>query len=454
MKKFSAVVLSAVLLFSSVIFCVNANGGESARGAELKPFYSLQTKSSREMLSAPEKEIFDAVSCCEPGKTELIFSTLLGESITYELFSSINLERLFFAVLKDCPHLFWIEGMSLTYENLCDNNSNGVFDIGDTVTAKLSLPRNTAYDSVFDTYSYIASVVASKDFSLCNTRFELLLAVHDFVADSISLNDAAEGDECVSNEANDPAHNVVGALYGGFAACEGYAKAFKLFCDYLKIPCVTLNDGEHMWNGVLMDDGNWYFVDVSGDDIDDERSYGCFLVGTDSPDALNPESIFCETHAVLSDSATPEIVFSGEAYAVPASGAYSGFSSTVNSNADNNTRLFKRSVYQKEEPIYFNGIAVNFDFNATGDKFTVRSGASFSDEEWTLVLLGDVNGDGVCDSADYTLLKTRVLSGESGLVNGAFDAAGDMNCDGFLDVIDISMLERCVSGANRNIEIG
>ena len=98
-------------------------------------------------------------------------------------------------------------------------------------------------------------------------------------------------------------------------------------------------------------------------------------------------------------------------------------------------------------------MAVNAEFNATGDKFTVKSGASFANEEWTLVLLGDVNGDGVCDSTDYTLLRTRVLSGESGFVNGIFDMAGDMNCDGYLDVLDMMMLERCVSGSNRNIEV-
>ena len=28
-----------------------------------------------------------------------------------------------------------------------------------------------------------------------------------------------------------------------------------------------------------------------------------------------------------------------------------------------------------------------------------------------------------------------------------------MNCDGYLDVLDMMMLERCVSGSNRNIEV-
>ena len=146
------------------------------------------------MLTSPEKEIFDAVAALEAGAAEVTLSSISGEDITYEVFSSINLERLFYAVLMDCPHLFWIVGISITYENLRVNNSNGVFDSGDTAALKLSLPRNTVYDSVENIYSYIASTVAAQNFSQYNTRYELLLAVHDLVADAVSLDSAAEND--------------------------------------------------------------------------------------------------------------------------------------------------------------------------------------------------------------------------------------------------------------------
>lgn len=452
MKRISAVLLALIMICASFGFFAYGSVGETAQNGGLKPFYSLQTVSSRDMLTSSEKEIFDAVTALEAGAAEVTLSSISGEDITYEVFPSINLERLFYAVLMDCPHLFWIEGMSITYENLRDNNSNGVFDSGDTAALKLSLPRNTVYDSVENIYSYIASTVAAQNFSQYNTRYELLLAVHDLVADAVSLDSAAENDESVSNEVNDRAHNVVGALLDGLSSCEGYAKTFKLFCNYLKIPCITLNDGAHMWNGVFMDDGNWYYVDVANDDIDDERSYGFFLVGSETPDALDSDSAFYETHVSLSDSATPDVVFSQSAYS-GAGEAYTAFSATFNSAAVSASKVLKRSVYQKNEPVYYNGVAVNAEFNATGDKFTVKSGASFANEEWTLVLLGDVNGDGVCDSTDYTLLRTRVLSGENGFIGGIFDMAGDMNCDGYLDVLDMMVLERCVSGSNRNIEV-
>ena len=63
--------------------------------------------------------------------------------------------------------------------------------------------------------------------------------------------------------------------------CDGYAKAFKMVCDLLEIPCVLVVSSTHMWNNVLMDDGDWYNVDVTWDDSNDQQiSYQYFLVGS------------------------------------------------------------------------------------------------------------------------------------------------------------------------------
>ena len=75
-------------------------------------------------------------------------------------------------------------------------------------------------------------------------------------------------------------HRCLGALTGSVGTngpvCEGYAKAFKVLCDQLQIPC-TLEMGNakatpdgaaglHMWNTVKLPDGNWYGVDITWDD--------------------------------------------------------------------------------------------------------------------------------------------------------------------------------------------
>lgn len=65
--------------------------------------------------------------------------------------------------------------------------------------------------------------------------------------------------------------------------CEGYARALKLICDALDIPCVLANGQgngmNHMWNYVQLEDGNWYAIDVTWNDTAQTERY--FLRGTD-----------------------------------------------------------------------------------------------------------------------------------------------------------------------------
>ena len=75
-------------------------------------------------------------------------------------------------------------------------------------------------------------------------------------------------------------HRCLGALLGSTGTsgpvCEGYARAFKVLCDQLRIPCI-LEDGYarstpggamglHMWNSVKMPDNSWYGADITWDD--------------------------------------------------------------------------------------------------------------------------------------------------------------------------------------------
>ena len=52
--------------------------------------------------------------------------------------------------------------------------------------------------------------------------------------------------------------------------CEGYARAMKVLCDEVSIPCVLVDgdsEGEpHMWNYVQQDDRKWYAVDTTWND--------------------------------------------------------------------------------------------------------------------------------------------------------------------------------------------
>ncbi|MBR3999630.1 MAG: hypothetical protein IKI93_14970 [Clostridia bacterium] len=85
--------------------------------------------------------------------------------------------------------------------------------------------------------------------------------------------------ENLSEIGSDP-RECISALTGRFGeegpVCEGYARAFKVLCDRVGIPCV-LADGIgtnkpesdpvlHIWNLVDPGDGRWYAVDVTWND--------------------------------------------------------------------------------------------------------------------------------------------------------------------------------------------
>ena len=95
--------------------------------------------------------------------------------------------------------------------------------------------------------------------------------------------------------------------------CEGYARAFKILCNQLGIPCMlAVGDAisyadatpeSHMWNEVKMNDGNWYAVDVTwndpvGSDNDPTLSgYECeswLLLGKN--DIVAPNLTFTQSH--------------------------------------------------------------------------------------------------------------------------------------------------------------
>ncbi|MCD7730626.1 MAG: hypothetical protein LUI05_03915 [Oscillospiraceae bacterium] len=72
---------------------------------------------------------------------------------------------------------------------------------------------------------------------------------------------------CESDEEDEYANTIYGALVRGKALCEGYAKSFSYLCNKVGIENMIVTgstDVAHMWNMVKVD-GNWYHVDVTWD---------------------------------------------------------------------------------------------------------------------------------------------------------------------------------------------
>lgn len=89
------------------------------------------------------------------------------------------------------------------------------------------------------------------------TRYERLKYIHDYLVKTVAYD---------TSQTKPKIHSAAGALLNKVSVCEGYAKAFKLACEKIGIPCQLVISNTHMWNNVQMEDGEWYLVDVTFDD--------------------------------------------------------------------------------------------------------------------------------------------------------------------------------------------
>jgi hypothetical protein len=149
----------------------------------------------------------------------------------------------------------------------------GEYMVSDYYTAELEAKAESVVDSV------IAGMPED------GTRYEQLKYLHNWLV----LNSSYDTPALYVSEESERfyyAHGPLGNLLSGTGVCESYAKAFKIFCNRLNIPCVCVMSDTHMWNYVQMEDGSWYMVDCTWDDPvgdipEGYLSYDYFLVSND-----------------------------------------------------------------------------------------------------------------------------------------------------------------------------
>ena len=95
-----------------------------------------------------------------------------------------------------------------------------------------------------------------------NTAYGKALAVHDGICEKIKYRFGQDGKPDNSAES----HSIMGWFNGNGGVCECYSKTFSLMMNFLDIECVTVINAEHMWNLIKLEDGKWYWVDVTHDD--------------------------------------------------------------------------------------------------------------------------------------------------------------------------------------------
>lgn len=106
--------------------------------------------------------------------------------------------------------------------------------------------------------------------------YEIAYEIHNLIIDNAEYA-YVPGTETPSDE--DWAHNIIGVMINGEGVCESYAKTFQLLLNYCDVDCIFVpgiaNDGAHAWNMVKLDNGEWYWYDLTWNDGTESDKYFC-----------------------------------------------------------------------------------------------------------------------------------------------------------------------------------
>lgn len=202
--------------------------------AESRPVYGLLSKNEQAVYTALYRGIIDM-------KTDI---PMPGD-IDGELYS-----RVYQIVEKQEPELFYLDSIYYTAEKV--REAKVVFrETGGIEDKKKEL--DSAVEKALALLPY-------------GDDYDKALYINDYLARNCTY--------VVGRDGGYPA-TAYGCLVEGKANCEGYAKAFRLLASEAGIRCAVVigvtSEGEnHAWDQVEIG-GDWYEVDATWDDTDDEN---------------------------------------------------------------------------------------------------------------------------------------------------------------------------------------
>ena len=187
----------------------------------------------------------------------------------------------------DYPQAFWFRGSNYGYRVSCvrDGSSStgyrGTFKNFTFKPANREISEN-AHTRMGDFMGGVQSAVAELNEQTVGMDMEQKIKrIHDYICQRVTYR----------NDNTLWVHSAASLFLDADPAfvCEGYAKSMKIFCYYMGINCACVSGtargtssgtpGAHMWNYVQMDDGNWYLVDATWDDVGPPPSSRYLLVG-------------------------------------------------------------------------------------------------------------------------------------------------------------------------------
>mgnify|MGYP000791938025 FL=1 len=266
--------------------------------------YNENTFSYYDQLDDNNKSAYNAMKVWLNPTTENI-SIPLPESITFQADSAnisdwsddqrsefwnlvmANIKEGKTALTFDYPELFWLDEKNITVSVANAKVSRNF------ITGKYTVyvSEVTVSGNVKDVYNDVETAEKFQSiYEDCVDKFTVegtdnyskIKYIHDSIIKRVNYD--------LSAPYYDTALGFFIEPYG--IVCEGYSKAMKILCDKENIPCILVvgninleTNFAHMWNYVQMEDGQWYAVDCTWDDLDDETNpvkYQYFLKGSES----------------------------------------------------------------------------------------------------------------------------------------------------------------------------
>ena len=190
----------------------------------------------------------------------------------------------------DYPQAFWFRGGSYGYRISCTSDDTSSTGYRATFYGYSFNPekREIAEGAHWKMNDFMASVQKTVQELNARTagmnRQQKVKTVHDYICQKVSYR----------NNSTMWVHTAASLFLDEDPAfvCEGYAKSMKILCDYMGLNCACVSGtakgtaygtpGAHMWNYIQMEDGKWYLVDATWDDIGTEASTRYLLVGRQS----------------------------------------------------------------------------------------------------------------------------------------------------------------------------
>lgn len=338
----------------------------------------------------------------------------------------------------------------------------------DFTASKISIAVEEEFVSTSTRKQYKKEIDAALDRIITSaaremSAYRVVLAYHDALIEDVNFAYAADG---VTPASDRVSNTILGAFVTGSGTSVAYAKALQLLLDYSEIESVFVTgkrDGApHAWNVVKLDDGKWYWLDLT---VAEENSgISAFCLCEEEFAALPyeyqhnlPTGVGEEYLYELPERAHGEPV--GASSVVGQILSYDCKSSATITLSQNGEAVYELTLdasgkagLNVREFTFKNVEDGVYDLVITADRhlsFTV-AGIDVSGENVDLtqsdkaelstitLVAGDVNNDGCVDLKDVTLLTSSNTYGKA--YDEAETKSADINGDKCFDLKDLTII--------------